>query len=150
MAQNGYVYLEVRKGIYGLPQAGLLAYNLLVKRLARHGYEPCQITTGLWKHKTRPITFILTVDDFGVKYVGKHNALHLLNALQQHYEVAVNWEGTQYCGLKIAWDYTNKSVCIAMPAYIPKLLHRLQWPHPKKPQHSPHENVPIIYGQRQQ
>ena len=30
---NGYVYIEVRKGMYGLPQAGLLAQKLLEKRL---------------------------------------------------------------------------------------------------------------------
>ena len=90
MAQNGYLYLEVRKGIYGLPQAELLAYNLLVAQLEKHGYAPCNITTDLWKHKTRPITFILTIDDFGVKYIGKHNAIHLLNALKQNYEIAVD------------------------------------------------------------
>ena len=28
---NGYVYIEVRKGMYGLPQAGLLAQKLLEK-----------------------------------------------------------------------------------------------------------------------
>ena len=94
LAHNGYVYLEVRKGIYGLSQAGLLAYNLLVTRLEKHGYEPCNITTGLWKHKTRPIMFILTVDNFSVKYIGKHNAIHLLNALKQNYEIAVDWSGT--------------------------------------------------------
>ena len=28
---NGYVYIEVRKGMYGLPQAGILAQKLLEK-----------------------------------------------------------------------------------------------------------------------
>ena len=28
---DGWVYLEVRKGIYGLPQAGILAHKLLEK-----------------------------------------------------------------------------------------------------------------------
>ena len=28
---NGYVYIKVRKGMYGLPQAGLLAQKLLKK-----------------------------------------------------------------------------------------------------------------------
>jgi hypothetical protein len=28
---EGYIYLEVRKGMYGLPQAGLLAQELLEK-----------------------------------------------------------------------------------------------------------------------
>ncbi len=31
--KDGYVYIEVRKGMYGLPQAGLLAQQLLEKRL---------------------------------------------------------------------------------------------------------------------
>ena len=35
---EGYVYLEVRKGMYGLPQASLLAQELLEKRLKKHGY----------------------------------------------------------------------------------------------------------------
>ena len=37
--KDGYVYIEVRKGMYGLPQAGLLAQNLLEKRLVKHGYS---------------------------------------------------------------------------------------------------------------
>jgi hypothetical protein len=33
-----YVYMEIRKGMYGLPQAGVLANKLLKERLAQHGY----------------------------------------------------------------------------------------------------------------
>ena len=36
--RDGYVYIEARKGMYGLPQAGLLAHQLLEKRLENHGY----------------------------------------------------------------------------------------------------------------
>ena len=35
---DGYVYVEIRKGMYGLPQAGLLAKELLKQRLMKHGY----------------------------------------------------------------------------------------------------------------
>ena len=35
---NGYVCIKVRKGVYRLPQAGMLAQKLLAKRLAKHGY----------------------------------------------------------------------------------------------------------------
>ena len=41
---NGDVYIEVRKGMYGLPQAGLLAQKLLTKRLAKHGYTQSGVT----------------------------------------------------------------------------------------------------------
>ena len=74
--------MEVQKGINGLPQTRILAYDLLIQRLARHGYSPCPITTGLWKHQTKDIAFVLTVDDFGINYVSKNNTHHLINALQ--------------------------------------------------------------------
>jgi hypothetical protein len=35
---NGYLYMEIRKGMYGLPQAGIIANRLLRKRLQPHGY----------------------------------------------------------------------------------------------------------------
>ena len=35
---DGCVYIEIQKGMYGLPQAGMLANKLLKCRLAKHGY----------------------------------------------------------------------------------------------------------------
>eukprot|EP00957_Ditylum_brightwellii_P018300 1378256-Ditylum_brightwellii.AAC.1 len=51
---NGYVYMELQKGMYGLPQANILANNLLTERLATKGYRPCRHTLELWKHDWRP------------------------------------------------------------------------------------------------
>jgi hypothetical protein len=36
IACNGHVLVEIRKGMYGLPQAGRLAYDKLVTHLAKH------------------------------------------------------------------------------------------------------------------
>ena len=83
--KNGYVYTEIRRAMYGLPQAGILAIKLLKQRPAKHGYYEVVHTPGLWKHNTRPISFTLVVDNFDIKYVGKEHADHLLNALRQHY-----------------------------------------------------------------
>jgi hypothetical protein len=80
-AVDGWVYIEIRKGMYSLKQAGMLANQLLQTRLAPFGYYPTRHTPGLWLHKTRPIAFSHIVDDFTVKYVGKDNADHLRNAL---------------------------------------------------------------------
>jgi hypothetical protein len=91
--KNGHVYIHISKGMYGLPQAGRLANDLLVKRLAPHGYHPVRHTHVIWKHDTRPLTFTLVVDDFSVKYVGNEHADHLLNALKQDYEVTEDWTG---------------------------------------------------------
>ena len=35
---QGYVYIMATKGMYGLPQAGLISSELLEKRLNKHGY----------------------------------------------------------------------------------------------------------------
>ena len=41
------VYIQIKKGMYGLKQAAVLAYNLLVKNLSTHGYRPIPHTVGL-------------------------------------------------------------------------------------------------------
>jgi hypothetical protein len=81
IAVNGWVCIEILKGMYGLKQEGLLANHLLQTLLAPFGYYPARHTPGLWLHQTRPISFTLVMDDFAVKYVGKQHAEHLQNAL---------------------------------------------------------------------
>ncbi len=49
---EGYVYCKIQKGMYGLPQAGIIAQQLLEKRLRQHGYRQSKIKPGLWKHET--------------------------------------------------------------------------------------------------
>jgi hypothetical protein len=68
---DGHVYIEVQKGMYGLPQAGILTNQLIAHPLAIHGYHQTKFTPGLWRHITRPIRFTLLVDDFFVQYVRK-------------------------------------------------------------------------------
>ena len=53
--QDGFVYCEINKGMYGLKQAAILAYNQLVKRLEQYGYHPLKSSNGLWKHESRGI-----------------------------------------------------------------------------------------------
>ena len=134
--------------MYGLKQAALLAYNHLVSQLEPHGYHPCPETAGLWRHKTRRTKFCLCVDDFGVKYFSPDDADHLLNALKKHYKISVDYEGKNYCGYTIDWNYTRGFVDISMPKYIPALLKKLQHPQPAKPQYAPHAWVTPAYGQR--
>jgi hypothetical protein len=84
LAQDGKVYIEIQKGMYGLPQAGILANELLQRNLAKDGYRPTTHTHGLWTHDTRPISFSLVVDDFGVKYVGREHAEHLMTCIKKN------------------------------------------------------------------
>ena len=150
-SKNGYVYMEIRKGIYGLPQAGILANKLLKKILKPHGYYEVPDTPGLFKHVTRPIQFTLVVDDFGVKYVGKQHAIHLTNILKQNYEsISEDWDGGLYCGVTLRWNYKERYVDISMPGYVNKVLQRYKHEMPTKPQHSPYPATPRIYGKAAQ
>jgi hypothetical protein len=90
---NGTVYVKIQKGMYGLPQAGILAQNLLEKCLNQHGYQQSNITPGLWKHDWRPLLFTLCVDNFGLKYVGGEHTNHLAKILKEHYKCSIDWDG---------------------------------------------------------
>eukprot|EP00804_Cyclotella_cryptica_P021019 CCRYP_019784-RB/>CCRYP_019784-RB protein AED:0.37 eAED:0.23 QI:0/-1/0/1/-1/0/1/0/169 len=83
--RDGWVYFKIVKGVYGLPQSGILANQLLKKRLNTAGYYQLDNTPGLWRHNWRPVMFTLIVDDFGIEYVGKHHAHHLRDVIKQHY-----------------------------------------------------------------
>ena len=44
---DGYVFCKIRKGMYSLPQAGIIAQELLQERLAKVGYHQNKIVPGL-------------------------------------------------------------------------------------------------------
>ena len=152
VAADGYIYVRIKKGMYGLKQAAVLAYDQLVEHLAPHGYYPCPQTTGIWRHATRPTRFCLCVDDFGIKYFSKDDANHLLNALQQKYTISTDWTGKNYCGLTLDWNYVKGRayVDISMPGYIENALERLQHPAPSHPQFAPHRWTTPSYGSKVQ
>jgi hypothetical protein len=70
--------------MYGLPQAGINAQELLETRLKTAGCTQSKLTPGYWKHKWQPISFTLVVDNFGVKYIGKEHVTHLISILKKH------------------------------------------------------------------
>jgi hypothetical protein len=147
---DGFIYIKIQKGMYGLPQAGILAQELLEQRLNKHGYRQSPITPGLWRHDFRPISFTLCVDDFGIKYVGREHAEHLASILSEHYKCSHDWNGQRYLGMTIDWDYEGKTVHASMLDYIPEALTRFQHPTPRIPQHQPYPHVKPTYGAKAQ
>ena len=147
---DGNVFCEVRRGMYGLPQAGIIAQELLTKHLHKAGYRQSTITPGYWQHDWRPISFTLVVDDFGVKYINKEDVDHLSSILRQDYKIDMDWEGTRYLGLTIDWDYTNRKVHLSMPGYIEKALLRFGHEPPDKPQMQPFPHTIPSYSAKVQ
>jgi hypothetical protein len=136
--------VRVQKGMYGLPQAGIIAQQLLETRLIANRYCQSTVTPGFWKHDWWPIAFALCVDDFGVKYVGIEHAKHLLQALNTHYTTSHDWKGERYLGLTITWDYPHRQVHLSMPGYCHKAGQRfdINFPQSNKTSHTHTHHAP--------
>jgi hypothetical protein len=132
--------------MYGLPQAGIIAQDLLTKQLHKAGYQQSKVTPGCWRHEWRPISFTLVVDNFGVKYINMTNIDHLTSVLSQDYKIDTDWEGTWYLGLTLDWDYKLQKVHLSVPGYIKKACIRFGHTHPNKPQMQPHPHTLPTYS----
>jgi len=133
--------------MYGLKQAGIIAYKHLVKNLLPYGYTPLHNTPGVWKHQRRKTTFTLCVDDFGVKYFDKKDAEHLIAAIKANYECTVDWTGATYCGMNLWWNYEHGYVDVSMNNYVKRALEKFKHAPPQRP-HAPHAWLEPKYGKQ--
>ncbi len=143
---DGTIYVKIQKGMYQLPQGGILAQNLLKKQLNQHGYQQNKVTLGLWKHDWQPILFTLCVNNFGIKYLGWEHAKHLTKILNEHYQCSIDWDGKRYLGMNMDWDNNGHRVHVLMLDYVPKALAQLQHRAPNKPQHQLYPQVKLGEG----
>ena len=107
---DGHIYAEIRRGMYGLPQAGKLANDQLAQFLLPHHYLPCPVTPGLWMDTTSDLMFLLVVDDFGVRYTKRSDVERLVTTLCTKYHLATDWTGSRYIGLMLMWDYEHCTI----------------------------------------
>ena len=151
LVHDDHVLVEIRKGMYGLSQAGKIAHDRLVKHIKKDGYVPCKHTPGLFTHIERPIFFSLVVDDFLIKYVGKEHADHLLATLRKLYVVKVDWKAELFLGISMEWDYDKRTVDLSMPNYIEQALIKYTEGEARaKQQDSPHKHQTPNYGAKVQ
>jgi hypothetical protein len=121
---NGSILFQIDKCMYGLPQAGLISQKKLFQHLEKNGYIQDTNVPCLFRHKTLDVTFILVVDDFGVKYSNSKDVNNLISVLEELYELKIDWDGNKYLGFDIRFDDTNHTVSVSMPGYVDKLLQR--------------------------
>ena len=113
------------------------------------------VTALLWgwlvcDNMTHDQFFCVYVDDFGIKYFNKEDAKHLLTSLKKHYKVTTDWEGRNYCGLTLEWQYDLGYIDVSMPRYVHNSLRQLGHVPTKIPEHSPHVHQPIYFGKKEQ
>eukprot|EP00804_Cyclotella_cryptica_P005556 CCRYP_003061-RA/>CCRYP_003061-RA protein AED:0.38 eAED:0.32 QI:0/0/0/1/0/0/3/0/444 len=115
-AVNGFVYLELRGAIYGLPQAGALANKLLRKRLAPHRYYEVAHTPGLmWAESMQNTS-------------------------------STCYKSSTRCPLTGTEDSTVASNSTGITIFADKVLQRFQHPVPSSPQNGPYKPYPKKYG----
>ena len=93
LVNNGYIYVNIHKGMNVLPQAGRISHDHLQKHLAKYNYLTDPITSVLWSHNTQSINFTLVVDGFEVKKLGQEHTKHFKNSLKSLYNITTYWEG---------------------------------------------------------
>ena len=98
----------------GLKQSRRLSRILLTKNLARNVYTQIKQTPSLWNHHTSNLVFSLIVNDFGIKYICKEDADHLIKAFREDYEITEECTGEKYLGLTLKRDYANRNVCVSI------------------------------------
>ena len=141
---NNSILFEVTKSMYGLPHAGKIAQDVLVERLASHGYLQTG-TTCLFRHVTNGVAFVLVVDDFGVKFKDVASAEDLIRCLQLYYTITIKKDATKYLGLTIAVDKINREVRLSAPGVIAKALKQFA-PNSTAVARSPAVYQPPRYG----
>ena len=73
---QGWIYIRIKKGMYGLKRSGIIANQELVKYMAPFGYHTVQHTPGLWFHDNRHTIFSLVVENFCAQYSSTEHANH--------------------------------------------------------------------------
>ena len=79
--KDGFVNVEIRKGVYGINQADHTDFDHLVKLLKPYGYYPLRSNPGIWCHDMLSTKFALCVENFGINYTNPDHARHLVDTL---------------------------------------------------------------------
>jgi hypothetical protein len=139
-----FVLFRMDKTLYGLKEAGKLSNLRLVQLLLSYDFVETS-TPCLFRHKTRPITFCLVVDDFGVKYQHRADFDFLVSCLSNLYHCKAHPIAHKFLGFTIAHDRTARTLSLSYPGYIDALLTRLR-PNGVKGCQTPSIYTPPRYG----
>ena len=101
LAHKGFVYMEIQKGVYGLPHAGKISNDdlrCIQPSLDTSQHPSPQVHGGT---KLPPLQFSLVVDYYGIKYEIQEDITHLPNEFKTIYNISEDWDGKLYCGHKL-------------------------------------------------
>jgi hypothetical protein len=126
--------------------AGKIAQDVLIGRLATHGYLQTG-STCLFRHGTNGVAFALVVNDFAVKDLV--SADHLIACLELYYKLTIKKNATKDLGLTIEVDKIVREVRISAPGVIAKALQQFA-PDSTAVARSPAVYQPPLFGKEAQ
>ena len=112
--------------MYGHPAAGLISNKRLVGLFATAGYTEHPLVPCLFTHATRSTTFVLIVDDLGIKVSSEDDLQHLIDAITPGWNVKVDRTGSKFLGVNLKWelDLDVPRLTFDSPDYVSKALAR--------------------------
>ena len=75
---------------------------------------------------------------------------HLIDALQEHYEISIDYTGSLYCGIILFWNYKEGYLEISMPGYVKKKLLKYKQLPPQHQQDRPLAPAPRSFEKNSQ
>ena len=141
--------MRIKKGTYGLKQAGIIANQELVNYMAPFRISSRATHTwpmGPWQQNV----FSLVVDNLCVQYWSTEDSDNFLKAPRAKYLITVNMEETVYIGIKIERECVHRTFTLSIPSYTRKALHRFQHILRGNKEYSPHKCASIKYGHKAQ
>jgi hypothetical protein len=141
-----FILFRIDKTMYGLKESGKLSNTRVVTLLSSFGFHETS-TPCLFRHISRPILFVLVVDDFGVKYHNRVDFDYLVSCLTTLYHVKAHPTGTKFLGFTVQHDRPSRTLTVSYPGYVTTLLTRLR-PQGVPPASSPSLYTSPSYGSR--
>ena len=96
---------------------------------------------------SRPILFVLVVDDFGVKYTNRSDFDFLVSCLSTLYHAKAHPIASKFLGFAVSHNRTARTFTVSYPGYASHLLARLR-PLGVPPCNSPSIYTPPVFGSR--
>ena len=107
-AKGDFVYLEIRRAIYGLSQAAILANKQLHTKILPANYYEVAHTPGLWRHVSQPVHCTMYRGDFSIKYASKQHLDHSISTTKKaRYGVEIDTIDLLYCGVTLNGTTNN-------------------------------------------
>ena len=115
----------------GLKESGRVANEDTVDHPALHGHRESQITPGPFFHETHDVSFVLVVDDFGIKCTNEAHLDHLITCLEKKHGMKLDLDAKQHVGIDLQWDHEACTLICSTDECIDATPSELQHPRPK-------------------